>query len=38
MKYIHLFNTTSDYNTYLDSDEYIEPNVCLCEDSKNIIF
>ena len=38
MKYIILFPQHSDYETYNTSDEYIEPNLCYCEQEDEVHF
>ena len=36
MKYIKLFETTSDYNAFKQSDDFIAPNVSLIDDNDNV--
>jgi hypothetical protein len=37
MKYVKLFKTTSFYNTYKQSADFVTPNVSLCEDAPTTI-
>ena len=36
MKYLKKFNTHSEYEAYVNSDEYITPNVSLCEQEDEV--
>ena len=36
MKYIKLFNTHNEYETYIASEDKVLPNVSLCEDARDV--
>jgi len=38
MKYIKVFNTESDYQTFKDEEDYVTPNVCLIEENNTVSF
>ena len=35
-RYLTVFNTTSDYETFKSSEEFITPNVSLCRDTQRV--
>ena len=38
MEYIKLFETHNEYETYVESEDYVTPNVSYCEDNKELHF
>ena len=39
MKYLKLFKTTAEYESYIaDSENFVRPNVSLCEDDNSVYF
>ena len=39
MKYLKLFKTTAEYESYIaDSEDFVRPNVSLCEDDNSVYF
>lgn len=37
MKYIKKFSTNTSYNTFVNSGEYVTPNICYIEENKGLI-
>ena len=38
MKYLKLFDTEANYLVYRNGDNYLKPNVSLCDDNGNVYY
>jgi hypothetical protein len=37
MKYLRIFNNNSDYQSFIEGDDYITPNICYVEETESLV-